>query len=135
MIVGRIKWPGVYICVSMAVWGVISASVAEVHSFGGLLAARVFLGAVEATFFPGALYFLSMFYNREQFALRTAVLYSGSQLGNAFGGIFAIAILKLDGAHGLSGWRWVRTHNMQHTHTHTYISIVTPHSRCWGTLC
>ena len=40
-------------------------------------------------------------------ALRTAILYSGSQVGNAFGGLFAIAILKLEGAHGLDGWRWL----------------------------
>jgi len=40
--------------------------------------------------------------------MRTAIMYSGSQLGNAFGGLFAVAILKLDGKHGLEGWRWVR---------------------------
>jgi len=44
-----------------------------------------------------------LFYNRKQFALRTALLYAGSQLGNAFGGLFAIAILKLEGAHGIQG--------------------------------
>lgn len=53
------------------------------------------------------MFFLSLFYNRQQFALRTAILYSGSQIGNAFGGLFAIAILELDGAHGLAGWRWL----------------------------
>ena len=107
MIAGRIKWPGLYICCSMVLWGAISACMAAVQNFGGLLAARVALGAVEAVFFPGALYFLSMFYNRKQFALRAAILYSGSQLGNAFGTLFAIAILELDGAHGIQGWRWV----------------------------
>lgn len=40
-------------------------------------------------------------------ALRTGILYSGSQLGNAFGGLFALAILELDGAHGIEGWRWL----------------------------
>jgi MFS family permease len=40
-------------------------------------------------------------------ATRTAILYSGSQIGNAFGGLFAIAILTLEGAHGLQGWRWL----------------------------
>jgi len=40
-------------------------------------------------------------------ALRTAILYSGSQVGNAFGGLFALAILELDGAHGIEGWRWL----------------------------
>ena len=48
-----------------------------------------------------------MFYNRKQMALRTAILYSGSQLGNAFGTLFAIGILKLDGVYGLVGWRWL----------------------------
>ncbi|KAL1876145.1 hypothetical protein Plec18167_005408 [Paecilomyces lecythidis] len=41
------------------------------------------------------------------FAFRTAILYSGSQLGNAFGGLFAIGILELDGEHGIEGWRWL----------------------------
>ncbi|VUC24159.1 unnamed protein product [Clonostachys rosea] len=107
MIASRIKWPGLYICISMALWGAISAIMASVHNFAGLVVARIFLGAIEAVFFPGALYFLSLFYNRKQFALRTAILYSGSQLGNAFGGLFAIAILNLDQAHGLAGWRWL----------------------------
>ncbi|KAK6223851.1 hypothetical protein QIS74_03795 [Colletotrichum tabaci] len=107
MIVGKIKWPGVYICAGMAAWGVISTLMAVVHNYEGLLMARFFLGFVEAIFFPGALYFLSLFYNRKQFALRTAILYSGSQLGNAFGGLFAIGILNLDGVRGLAGWRWL----------------------------
>jgi sugar phosphate permease len=48
-----------------------------------------------------------MFYNRKQIAFRTAILYSGSQLGNAFGTLFAIGIIKLDGRAGLEGWRWL----------------------------
>ncbi|KAF4963185.1 hypothetical protein FSARC_8763 [Fusarium sarcochroum] len=107
MIAGRIKWPGIYICSSMALWGVISAAMASVQTFASLLIVRIFLGVAEAAFFPGALYFLSMFYNRKQFALRTAILYSGSQFGNAFGTLLAIGILKLDGARGIAGWRWL----------------------------
>ncbi|KAH8887606.1 MFS general substrate transporter [Thozetella sp. PMI_491] len=107
MIAGKTKYPGVYICAGMAAWGVISALMATVHNFVGLLMARIFLGVVEAIFFPGALYFLSLFYNRKQFAFRTAILYSGSQLGNAFGGLFAIGVFKLNGTNGLAGWRWL----------------------------
>lgn len=126
MIVGKIKYPAVYICIAMALWGLVSGLMAVVHNFSGLVACRFFLGIVEAVFFPGmptasylrdpqmltmlisgALYYLSMFYNRKQFAFRTAILYSGSQLGNAFGGLFAIAILNLDGHDGIEGWRWV----------------------------
>ncbi|KAI0017566.1 nicotinamide mononucleotide permease [Xylariomycetidae sp. FL0641] len=107
LIVGKIKWPGVYICGGMATWGVISALMSVVHNYPGLLVTRIFLGFVEAIFFPGALYFLSLFYNRKQYAFRAAILFSGSQLGNAFGGLFAIGVLQLDGHHGLAGWRWL----------------------------
>ena len=109
IVVGKIERPGMYICISMALWGVISACMASVQNYSGILVCRFFLGFVEAIFFPGALFYLSLFYNRKQYALRTAILYSGSQLGNAFGGLFAIAILKLDGVRGLTGWRWVST--------------------------
>ena len=107
LLVSKIRYPAVYICTAVAVWGVISACTAAVHSFGGLLACRFMLGFVEAAFFPGALYYLSTFYNRKQFAFRTAILYSGSQLGNAFGTLLAIGIIKLDGRYGLEGWRWL----------------------------
>lgn len=40
-------------------------------------------------------------------AFRTAILYSGSQIGNAAGGLFALAILSLDGTYGIAGWRWL----------------------------
>lgn len=106
MVVSKIRLPAVYICAAVAIWGAISACTAAVTSFGGLLACRFMLGFVEAAFFPGAFFYLSMFYNRKQIAFRTAILYSGSQLGNAFGTLFAIAITKLDGVHGIEGWRW-----------------------------
>lgn len=107
MFLGTIKSPGVYICGAMVVWGIISTCMAAVQSFGGLVATRFLVGFSEAVFFPGALYYLSVFYNRKQYAFRAAILYSGSQLGNAFGGLFALGILELDGAHGLEGWRWL----------------------------
>ncbi|KAJ5739376.1 hypothetical protein N7533_012160 [Penicillium manginii] len=107
IIVGKIKAPGVYICFSMGLWGALSACTAAVHNASGLMASRFFLGFVEAVFFPGALFYMSLFYTKKQYTLRTAILYSGSQLGNAFGGLFAVAILKLDGHHGLEGWRWL----------------------------
>ncbi|KAF2716523.1 retrograde regulation protein 2 [Polychaeton citri CBS 116435] len=107
MVLGKIKYPGVYISLAMATWGAVGSCMAAVNSFSGIIVTRFFIGLVEAVFFPGALYFLSMFYSRQQYALRAAILFSGSQLGNAFGGLFAIAIMTLDGAHGLAGWRWL----------------------------
>lgn len=107
MIIGKTKRPGTYVALAMALWGVVSAASGAVHSFGSLVTTRFLVGIAETVFFPGALYYLSIFYNREQYAFRAALLYSGSQLGNAFGGLLGIAILKLDGVRGLQGWRWV----------------------------
>ncbi|KAJ7045874.1 major facilitator superfamily domain-containing protein [Mycena alexandri] len=107
ILVGKISRPATYICAAVALWGVISAATGAVQSFTGLLLCRFFLGFVEAIFFPGALYYLSMFYNRKQYTFRVALLYSGSQLGNAFGGLLAVGILKANGAHGIEGWRWL----------------------------
>lgn len=107
MLAGRVAKPGVYLCAWCAVWGSVSACTGAVQSFEGMVVCRLLLGFTEAAFFPGAVYLLSMFYTRKQLALRTSLLYSGSQIGNAFGGLFALACLQLDGAHGLEGWRWL----------------------------
>lgn len=37
MILGRITWPGIYINVAMAMWGVVSACMGAVHNYKGLL--------------------------------------------------------------------------------------------------
>lgn len=107
IIVSKIRYPSTYICSAMAIWGAISACVAATHSYAGLVLGRFFLGFVEAVFFPGALYFMTLFYSRQQYTLRVAILYAGSQLGNAIGGLLAIGILRLDGRHGIAGWRWL----------------------------
>ncbi|KAF4879213.1 putative transporter [Colletotrichum siamense] len=107
MIIGKIKLPGVYICCAMSLWGIVTAAQTVVKSFASLAIARFAVGFVEAVFFSGGLFYLSLFFNRRQYALRAALFYSGSQLGNAFGGLLAIAILRLDGKYGLEGWRWL----------------------------
>ncbi|KAI0451646.1 nicotinamide mononucleotide permease [Xylaria acuta] len=107
LVLGRIKWPGVYICCGMAVWGAISALMSTVQGFGGLLAARVFLGV---------------------YALRAAILYSGSQLGNAFGTLFAIGVLRLDGQYGLSGWRWLLIEDVLTTGLALIFAFILPNS-------
>lgn len=53
LVVSKIRYPAVYICSAVTVWGAISACTAAVSSYGGLLACRFMLGFVEAVFFPG----------------------------------------------------------------------------------
>ncbi|KAK4494376.1 hypothetical protein PRZ48_014674 [Zasmidium cellare] len=107
MIITKIPRPGMYICCAVVIWGGISAATAAVHNYGQLLAVRAILGMVEAVFFPGAIYYLSAWYTKKELGKRFAGLYIAQQVGNAFGGLLAAAILQLDGAHGIAGWQWL----------------------------
>ncbi|KAE8143099.1 major facilitator superfamily domain-containing protein [Aspergillus pseudotamarii] len=107
LIITKISRPGMYICVAVVIWGGISAATAAVKTYGQLLAVRAILGAAEAVFFPGAIYYLSAWYTKKELGKRIAGLYIAQQVGNAFGGLFAAAILQLDGTHNIAGWQWL----------------------------
>lgn len=107
LIITRISRPGMYICLAVTIWGAISAATSAVNTYGELLAVRAILGMVEAVFFPGAVYYLSAWYTKKELGKRFAGLYIAQQVGNAFGGLFAAAILELDGTYGIAGWRWL----------------------------
>ncbi|KAF9891595.1 hypothetical protein FE257_003606 [Aspergillus nanangensis] len=100
--------PSLFLGIAMGIWGVISACQAAAHSFGGLVAARFFLGFVEAPFFPGAIMLMSSWYTRQELSHRIAWFYSGSSLANAFGGLIGAGVLgNLHNSHGIAGWRWL----------------------------
>ncbi|KAI0126110.1 pantothenate transporter liz1 [Xylariales sp. AK1849] len=108
MLLNKLGRPSLYLPACMIIWGMISGATAGAKSFGGILACRFILGFVEAAYFPGCLYYLSCWYTREELALRTGILYSGSLLSGAFGGLIAAGILKnMDGVAGLHAWKWL----------------------------
>jgi MFS family permease len=107
LLITKIPRPGMYICGAVTIWGSISACTALVKTYGQLLAVRAILGAAEAVFFPGAIYYLSAWYTKVELGKRIAGLYIAQQVGNAFGGLFAAAILQLDGIHNIRGWQWL----------------------------
>nr|VWP01916.1 Dense granular protein GRA10 [Ganoderma boninense] len=70
--------------------------------------ARVLLGAAEkAGILPGLTYYLSAWYPKVALGRRIGILYAGSTLANAFGGLLAFAIEKMNGIGGLHGWSWI----------------------------
>ncbi|KAL3462654.1 major facilitator superfamily domain-containing protein [Aspergillus heterothallicus] len=100
--------PAIYLPTVMAVWGMLSALVGATHNASGLYALRFLLGFVEAAFYPGALFLISSWYKRSEMGVRSAILFSGSQLGSAFSGLIGAGITSgLDGARGLESWRWI----------------------------
>jgi len=62
---------------------------------------------IPSRFFPGAIYYLSAWYNKTELGKRIAALYIAQQFGNAFGGLFAAGVFELDGKHGIRAWQWL----------------------------
>lgn len=108
MFLNWIGKPSIYLPACMIVWGTISVLTGITHNFVGALLTRFFLGFVEAAFFPGALFLLSKWYKRNELGLRTAILYCGNIISNAFGALMASGILSgMDGKLGHAAWRWL----------------------------
>jgi MFS family permease len=55
----------------------------------------------------GIVYYLSMWYKRNERQYRVALFFSAASLAGAFGGILAFAIAKMNHIGGYQGWRWM----------------------------
>lgn len=99
--------PGRYIALITMAWGIIATLSGLVHNFGSMIACRLLLGLFEAGLFPGLVTYLTLFYSRRQLALRIGYLFTAAALAGACGGLIAYGISFMDGAAGLSGWRWI----------------------------
>lgn len=64
MFLAVISRPSWYLCGCVAVWGMISAATGAVNNATQAILCRFFLGCVEASSFPGSLYFLSRWVHR-----------------------------------------------------------------------
>ncbi|TFK55474.1 MFS general substrate transporter, partial [Heliocybe sulcata] len=100
--------PSLHLPICMIIWGMISCLTGVTHNFVGALLTRFFLGFVEAAFFPGALFLISKWYKRSEVGFRTAILYCGNIISNAFGSLIASGILDgMQGVLGHQAWRWL----------------------------
>jgi MFS family permease len=108
MLLNYVTRPTFYIGTCVVLWGLTSALTGVTHNFAGIVACRVFIGLPEAAFYPGAMYLLSRWYTRKELAFRSAILYSGLLLSNAFGSLIAAGILgNMQGKLGIAAWRWL----------------------------
>ena len=65
------------------------------------------MGVCEAGFVPGAAYLIGSYYKRHEFQTRYSFFFSAAILAGAFSGFLAYLLVKLDGAGGYAGWRWI----------------------------
>ncbi|ETW74943.1 major facilitator superfamily [Heterobasidion irregulare TC 32-1] len=108
IILNRFARPSLYIGTCVIIWGLTSTLTGVTHNFTGILVCRVFIGLPEAAFYPGAMYLLSRWYTNKELAFRSAILYSGLLISNAFGSLMAAGILSgMEGRLGITSWRWL----------------------------
>lgn len=87
-------------------WAALTIGTAFVKNFDQLAAVRVLLGAVEAAIIPCIFMYITMTYNRDEYAVRTTYVFSASAVSGAFGGLLAYGLTQIESG-GLHGWQWM----------------------------
>ncbi|WP_267554907.1 MFS transporter [Rhizobium rhizogenes] len=91
----------------MITWGIVAAGMAFVSSAYQLYGMRLLLGAAEAGFTPGIIYYLAKWYPSHDRANAMSFFYIGAALASVIGLPLSGLLLNAHGILGLSGWRWV----------------------------
>jgi ACS family tartrate transporter-like MFS transporter len=101
--VGARKW----IARIMFSWGVISAATAFVTSETSFYVVRVLLGIAEAGFFPGVIFYLTLWFPAVYRARILGYFITAVPLSTVIGAPVSGWLLGLDGVIGLKGWQWL----------------------------
>jgi ACS family tartrate transporter-like MFS transporter len=101
--IGARRW----IFAIMALWGLVSAACALVQGPASFTILRFLLGVTEAGFFPGMIYYLTLWFPKAYRARFAAAFIASGPLANIIGGPLSGVILGMDGALALHGWQWL----------------------------
>lgn len=88
-------------------WGAVMVGMGFVNDWRWIVVCRMLIGVLEAGFLPCCMFLLSTWYMRFEIQQRMSWWYLINLFVSAFGNILAWAIVKLEGAHGIRGWRWI----------------------------
>jgi MFS family permease len=92
----------------MISWGLATAAMALVKTPTSFYVLRFLVGAMEAGFAPGVLFYLSQWFPASHRGRVTSLLFLASAFSGVIGAPIAGQLLAhLDGVWGLAGWRWL----------------------------
>lgn len=97
--------PHIWAAICVTGWGIVASCQAATTSFGGMMAARFFLGVFEAGYGPGIPFLLSFFYLRHEIGFRIGIFLSAAPLATCFAGALAYGITSGNDAHRIKNWR------------------------------
>lgn len=101
--VGARRW----IARIMVSWGIVACGMAFIQNASQLYVMRLLLGAAEAGFTPGVIYYISRWFPASHRARAMSRFYIAATLASVIGLPLSGALLKMDGIGGFSGWRWL----------------------------
>ncbi len=88
-------------------WGVLAMTMALVRTPWQFYLVRLLLGAAEAGFFPGVLYYLTLWFPASMRARAISRFYIALPFSTAVMGAAAGALLGLQGRLSIAGWQWL----------------------------
>jgi ACS family tartrate transporter-like MFS transporter len=88
-------------------WGAVSASCALVRTTASFYLLRFLLGVAESGFFPGMIFYLTLWFPKSHRARFLAAFMTAGPLAFILGAPVSSIILQTDGVAGLSGWQWL----------------------------
>jgi MFS family permease len=92
----------------MVSWGILSSSMMWIKSEWAFYAVRFLLGVAEAGFFPGIIYYLTLWYPSRLRSTRTAWFVSAIAVSGVLGSpISGVIMDRCSGILGLAGWQWL----------------------------
>jgi ACS family tartrate transporter-like MFS transporter len=101
--VGARKW----IARIMFTWGVLSGGMAFIGGETSFYVVRVLLGIAEAGFFPGIIFYLTLWFPAVYRARIVGYFMAAIPLSTVIGAPVSGLLLALDGFLGLKGWQWL----------------------------
>ncbi|GAA5950096.1 hypothetical protein JCM10213_001856, partial [Rhodosporidiobolus nylandii] len=88
-------------------WGAVVVGNGFIKNYASLIALRLILGLLESALTPCLFLSISIFYSRDELALRTSYMFVSAALSGVVGGLIGAGLLRLDGRGGLAGWEWL----------------------------
>ena len=97
----------IWISLILAAWGAVSASTAFVQGPMAFASMRFLLGVAEAGFFPGMMFYLTLWFPKAYRAQLSAFFIVAQPLAFIVGGPLSTRILGMNGIAGFHGWQWL----------------------------
>jgi ACS family tartrate transporter-like MFS transporter len=97
----------IWIARIMFSWGIISAAQAFVGGETSLNVVRLLFGAAEAGFFPGIIFFLTLWFPSAYRARIVGMFMFAIPISTVIGSPISGLILNMEGFGGLHGWQWM----------------------------